>query len=199
MISEKEHLHRSRSSGHKTSSSSTDSAYKSSMMETKQWSKNLPEWYKRVYDIIGDAFVLFLGNVEDYENFIECKPVPRNQVRSSMLNHSRLQYVRKMIKNAVDSREQKASSSFAFSLQGERDRRVHELSVQTVVDERNSAFLNNDFMDCEDSELRFHKLQENSARSSRSVDFRNRTGRLPCLGPKRTPFRNTISLLSLPL
>ena len=164
----------------------------------KQWSKNLPEWYKQVYDVLGDAFALFLGNVEDYENFTQSKQVPGNRTRSSMLNQSRLQYVRKMIKTASDSRQQKAPSSFAFSLRGEKARRSHELSVETKMDQGSSAHLNDDFMDAEDSESRFENLQENSARLSRSGDFRNRTVRLPCLAQKRTPFRNTIALLTLP-
>ena len=83
-------------------------------------------------------------------------------------------------------------------MQGERARRSHELSVETKMDQGSSAYLNGDFMDTEDSESRFENLQEDSARLSRSGDFRNRTVRLPCLVQKRTPFRNTIALLTLP-
>ncbi|CAB4035598.1 serine threonine- kinase CTR1-like isoform X2, partial [Paramuricea clavata] len=195
MIREKqEQLQKSRG-GQKASTNAADSTYKSSMVESKQWSKYVAEWYKQMYDVIGDALVLFLGNLEDYENFTQSKPTPVAHPRTSMVNQSRLQYVRKMIKNASDNREEKASPSLAFSFQGEKARRINELSLSTAMDEKYQAYLNINFFDNANSELRFQNLLENSIRPEQSFNFRSRVTKLPCLNARRTSFRKTTAFL----
>jgi hypothetical protein len=190
MIREKqEQLQKSRP-GHRTSTNVTDSTpCKSNIADTKQWNKHVPEWYKQMYDVIGDPLVLFLGNIEDYENFTLQKPVVVTQFPNSMLNQSKLQYIRQMIQNALDTREQQPSDSQGFSLQSEKTRRLKECP----------GSLQGDFSDGENSQLRFQNLLENSVRAKRNSNVTSHTGKLSCLSAKRTLCRKTIPHLSLPL
>ena len=183
MIREKqEQLQKSRS-GHRFSADST----KSNMADSNHWNKHVPEWCKQMYDIVGDALVLFLGNVEDYTNFTPYKPV--TQLRNSILNQSKLQHIRKMIQNAFDTRGQKPSDSLGFSLQAEKTRRLQEFPMSKKVG----------FSDGENSQRRFQNLVENSIRAKRNLNLRSRAGKLSCLYAKRTSFRKSVALLSLPL
>ena len=183
MIREKqEQLQKSRS-GHRFSTDST----KSNMADSKHWNKHVPEWYKQMYDIVADSLVLFLGNVEDYTNFTPYKPV--TQFRNSILNQSKLQYIRKMIQNAIGTRGQKPSGPPGFSLQAEKTRRLQGFPMSKKVG----------FSDVENSQRRFQNLLENSSRAKRNLNLRSRTGKFSCLSAKRTSFRKSIALLSLPL
>ena len=174
-IREKQEQLQKTRTAYKTSTNATDGT-RSNMADSKQWDRRVPEWYKQMYDVAGDAFVLFLGNVDDYENFTHSKPVPVTKFRAFTPNQSKLQDIRKMIQNAVDTREQKPSDSLNFSLQAQKK-----------------------ISDSENSQLRFQNLLENSVRPKRSLDFRSRVVKLSCLGAKRTSFRKTIASLSLPL
>ena len=202
----REQLHKSRG-GQKTSSNVMENTHKSNVIESKHWNKHIPECYKQMYDIVGDSLVLLLGNLEDYENFAQSKPVLGMHARSSMLNLPKLQHVRKMIKIALDGREKKISSPTKFSLQKMKDRRLNELSMfsmSTDMDEQQSTNLRFNLhfnvLDHERNELRFESLLQNSVlRSKNSYDMNARTGRLSCLNKKRKSLKRTLALLSLPL
>ncbi len=118
-IREKQEQLQKTRSAYKTSTNATDGT-RSNMADSKQRDRRVPEWYKQMYDVAGDALVLFLGNVDDYENFTHCKPVPVTKFRAFTPNQSKLQDIRKMIQSAVDTREQKPSDSLSFSLQAQK-------------------------------------------------------------------------------
>ena len=184
--------------GNKNATNTPDS--KSSLVDPTQLNKEIIKWYRHIYTALGDSFVLLLGNVEDYENFTMSKSGKVTHPCPSMLNQSRLQYIRKMIQNALENRMQTSSPSLVFSLQGHKERTRSKLSVSTEMDQTQSAYLNPYFLDRENSEFRFQNLLENSkARPKQVFEVKRDTGRLRCLGPGRTLYDSKTALLSLPL
>ncbi|XP_028402861.1 TAF6-like RNA polymerase II p300/CBP-associated factor-associated factor 65 kDa subunit 6L [Dendronephthya gigantea] len=176
-----------------------DKHSKLGLVDQTPLNKEIIEWYRHIYTALGDAFVLLLGNVEDYENFTMSKLGKVTRPGRSMLNQSRLQYIRKMIQTALENRMQTVPSSFAFSLQGEKERMLSELSVSTETGQTKSSYLNPYFLDREKSEFRFQNLLENS-RPKHIFKVNRDTCRLPSLGQGRTSFdKKPIALLSLPL